>query len=468
MLLPRFTFLCLLSLVSSASAATFYAHPTGSGTTCSTGAPCSMQQGLATIDDGDTLIAKCGAYTGATGMLDPADNHNGTSGSRITVSAEIDGCVLFNGQNARIPVRLYNNDYWILEGFNACCSNEIVMKIGTGADNNIIRRVIAWDSANFETSIWNVWGSTGNHLIDIAGWGQGRKAFGRIGDTSTVVLRGFFFKFKSLDTDPGDDVTYSAGYKSVSAMNLNIIVGTDFLPGSDTNSVFFLGSEHYTGVSGLTTTLRILGSIYYHVDGQNIGQASRGLRTSLNPGNVPAGNAITTMSRNNLTMRRNAAIPGIAHDCPTDGVKSICDQGDWTDSLGPPTAAGTHATENGNQAFGSFNNGLLQLGAASQPANGAWLRYSYTTAGTIDTGTPLWPWPMNTRIKNALISSGYSARGLDGKGATDLTALMMSLSGSELGGVGGPSISPLKRSPKRPSKMRLCRGFGPACLTPVM
>ena len=116
------TLLMLLSLVSGASAATYYASPTGTDPDCTSATPCSMAQGLAKVVAGDTLIAKNGTYTGTSGMLDPPDNKNGTSGARITVSAETDGLVLFNGQNIHVPVRLASNDYWILEGFNACCS----------------------------------------------------------------------------------------------------------------------------------------------------------------------------------------------------------------------------------------------------------------------------------------------------------------------------------------------------------
>jgi hypothetical protein len=43
----------------------------------------------------------------------------------------------------------------------------------------------------------------------------------------------------------------------------------------------------------------------------------------------------------------------------------------------------------------------------------------------------LWPWPMNDRIKAAMVQSGYDHQGgLDGSGETDLTRLIFSLSGA--------------------------------------
>ena len=250
-------------------------------------------------------------------------------------------------------------------------------------------------------------------------------------------------KFKSLDTASGNDVTVSTTYKSVNPLMANVIVGTDLLPGSDGNIVHVLGPDHYSGgyTGPAQTTVRLLGSIYYHVDGQAIGRASIGIRGSVNPNNVPAGVRITTITRNNLTLRRNAPAPSKAHDCPHDGSRSICDQGAWTDSTGT-LHHGTHTTAQGNQPLSQFQGGLLQHQAQSQPASGAWIKYCYTAHGALDSNCQVFPWKMKSRIQEALRISGYDQKGgLDGHGETDIDALIARLTGTAITG-SAPQMAP--------------------------
>jgi hypothetical protein len=64
--------------------------------------------------------------------------------------------------------------------------------------------------------------------------------------------------------------------------------------------------------------------------------------------------------------------------------------------------------------------------AASRPVTGAWLRYQYHNG--VLTTVPLWPWPMNERIKAAMVTSGYSGKGgVDGRGGIDLTQTVLAL-----------------------------------------
>ncbi|HYP87248.1 MAG TPA: right-handed parallel beta-helix repeat-containing protein, partial [Polyangiaceae bacterium] len=56
----------ILSSSALASAATYYASPTGSGSTCSAAAPCSLGSGINKIAGGDTLLLADGTYSGAS------------------------------------------------------------------------------------------------------------------------------------------------------------------------------------------------------------------------------------------------------------------------------------------------------------------------------------------------------------------------------------------------------------------
>ena len=364
-------------------------------------------------------------------MLAPPANLAGTASARITVQAEHDGQVLIDGQGQRRPLWLTGgNHYWTIRGVNGCCAHDTTLQIGQSANHNRVERVIVWDTADPGSGVISIWGSTGTVLVDVAAWGHGRKMLGRVSDTDSTVVRGFFLKYAVTDTASGDDVTTTYAYKSRNSRMYNVIAAMDIPPGQPAQSVIVWGGDHYNDTSGVTTKHDLRGNIFYHVDGQNVAGASVGMRTSMNPGNVDAGNAITTVSRNNLTLRRGDAMPATGHDCPADGKKSLCDEGQWTDSVGT-LEGGTHTTDGAAIPPGAAPD-LLRLQATSQPAHGAWIKHCYDEEGRLDTGCQVWPWPMSGRIKDALHQSGYAARGLDGTGETDLTALILRLSGSTL------------------------------------
>jgi hypothetical protein len=364
-------------------------------------------------------------------MLTPPANLAGAAQSRITVQAENDGQVLFDGQGARRPLQLTGgNHYWTLRGMNGCCAHDTTLMIGQGANHNRVERVIVWDTADPGSGVISIWGSTGTVLQDVAAWGHGRKMLGRVNDTDSTVLRGFFLKFAVSDTASGDDVTTTYAYKSKHSRMYHIIAAMDIPPGQPAQSVIVWGGDHYNDTSGTVTTHDLRGNIFYHVDGQHVAGASVGMRRSMNPGNVDPSNAITTVSRNNLTLRRGEAVPEKGHDCPQDGTRSICDDAQWTDSVGT-LEGGTHTTDGGSIPAGAAPD-LLGLKATAQPAHGAWIKHCYREDGTLDMGCQVWPWPMNQRIKEALVASDYAERGLDGQGETDLTALLLRLAGSVL------------------------------------
>jgi hypothetical protein len=59
---------------------------------------------------------------------------------------------------------------------------------------------------------------------------------------------------------------------------------------------------------------------------------------------------------------------------------------------------------------------------------GGKIKYRYVDGSL--TGTELWPWPMNDRIAEAMVDSGYNNKGgLDGNGGTDLTKTVFELDG---------------------------------------
>lgn len=97
----------------SANAATYYASPTGSGSTCTSDAPCTVTGGLSKMAPGDMLFLKNGTYTGAVNMIGYYGNQTfpppGTSvNARTTIKAENVGQAIIDGEYIRCP--LYMSD----------------------------------------------------------------------------------------------------------------------------------------------------------------------------------------------------------------------------------------------------------------------------------------------------------------------------------------------------------------------
>lgn len=71
-------------ITAGAEAATYYASASGSGTTCSSASPCSLQTAIGRAGSGDTVIAKNGTYSGsfgskANGVVIKAENKWGAT-----------------------------------------------------------------------------------------------------------------------------------------------------------------------------------------------------------------------------------------------------------------------------------------------------------------------------------------------------------------------------------------------------
>lgn len=428
-----------------------YAAPDGAGTTCSSDSPCTVETCLSQSSAGDRCLLKNGTYFGDSQMLTPGTGKAGTSANnRITVEAEHDGKVLINGEFQRRAARFNaGNNWFLIKGINFCCSNypNSVFAFASGANNNRVERSIAWDASGTGAgSPWETFGNTGNVFVDIAGFGRGRKAFGRIGDTNTVILRGFFMKNHYEQNDSGvcesdGGVGFTYAYKSRNSFVGNSIVTIDLTGNCPSVSNIF-GTDHYSGALNWGHVSNyVFGSIAYKMNAQSRGHSSVLFQDAV-PGTIPDGTTVTTHSHNNLAMRRTNADPqhgllgynlGNAALGLNDPRRAFQVRTNWTDSAGSVTD-GSHETNSGTRTIEQFHNGLLQLDATSQPSTGAWIKHCYREDRTLDTGCNVWPWKMNARIKDALIASGWgtSATGVDGEGGLDVTAHIMTITGSTL------------------------------------
>ena len=115
----------------------------------------------------------------------PADI-SGTSGNYICVRAVNEGMVNIDGQHVRKPIRLYRNNYIIVQGVTGYDSSSTIVQVSadftTGRGiGNVIRRVVGWNNSPSDGDIFSVQSYASDTLIeDCVAFGIGRKVFGNI------------------------------------------------------------------------------------------------------------------------------------------------------------------------------------------------------------------------------------------------------------------------------------------------
>jgi hypothetical protein len=156
-----------------------------------------------------------GPYANSNGMIIPPLGLSGTSGNPITVRALNDGQVDIDGGGVRTPVVLNQNNWFILEGFNAHDSSGTVVNI-IASSNTIARRIVAWN-ANGSTNvhIWSIPNSNNILLEDVAGFGSGRKVFSYF-QSQGVTYRRAWGRWES-STQIGPKMVFAPVYNDFSA-----------------------------------------------------------------------------------------------------------------------------------------------------------------------------------------------------------------------------------------------------------
>ncbi|OGS18895.1 MAG: hypothetical protein A2219_07020 [Elusimicrobia bacterium RIFOXYA2_FULL_50_26] len=181
---PSFIIPLLISgavCVKTVSAATYYV-PDNFG---------SLQEALAGISGGDTLIIRDGTYTGGGNIIDYSHMPpNGSAAAYTVIKAGNAGKVVIDGENARIPVQMDNVSYIALEGIVFKNSSAAVVSITNSNHIKILRCGIC--DANNQDLIY------GDSLFfryvdyglieDTYIWGNGRYRFYML-DSDHLVLR---------------------------------------------------------------------------------------------------------------------------------------------------------------------------------------------------------------------------------------------------------------------------------------
>jgi hypothetical protein len=396
---------------------THYASPAGGGNGLSQASPFQISNFWGVAGAGKRLCLLDGTYTGANSMIDPPDNVQGASGNPLTVRALNDGKVLIDGQSARVPIKIYTGNHWIVvEGVNARKSNASVVSIAGGATNTIIRRVIGWDAADENYMVFTVSGTAGPTVIeDAAGFGIARKTFSFSEDGNNITCRRCFGRWER-STWQGPKMTFTVAYNSYNNLFENCIGQWS---GAQMPSSYVLGCPEGSGYAPCGTTLtggnvdqpygifaldredaspdsntRLLGSIAYVLSSDDFrGVAPVRMHSALG---LDLAHIVSY-----ITPGTNTSKPAyqFTNGSPTSPSTADHLTGVATTATSTPQSAWTVT----NTQYGTTLSGMDSI---FNGPNGAAICFRYENG--VLTSTPLWPWPMNQRIMEAMTSAGVA------------------------------------------------------------
>jgi len=447
----------------------FYASPEGNGSGRTSLSPFKIETFLSLAAPGMTLCLLDGIYRGSRSMIHPAPGRSGTSSAPITIRAYHDGGALIDGEFAHIPVALRNNSWWVLEGFNAMRSPRQVAALTDGADgftgpgsnNNVLRRLVLWDT-DIRQNVDVVTHASANDNLweDCAFFGTGRRVWSVYTGRRNTCRR-CWARWE------GNTTVRNSGPKRT------IDLGYGFRPGAElaTNTLWesslatwnaWSMPQSYDGANAVDGSRD--GS---HQTDYSIYQKGGTVGTETNPGEVAGhrlvGSIAYIMTRewfhNNaspahmwgLKYGKSQVIRDGLVVIPSDypygreiAAFAIGPNNDSRDGIGSNTASNITSIRRGTDSIGvSWTIRNFSISASADAVANPWsttgpganLCYRYVNG--LRTTEPLWPWPMNQRIKQATAMAGsYTGPCLNCAGgrrariATDVTADIEALLGA--------------------------------------
>jgi hypothetical protein len=396
---------------------------------------------LTNLTVGQTGCLLDGTYTGSTGMIKPPSGKNGTSLARLTVKALNDGEVLIDGQDVanRNCIHLFDNDWWVFEGFNLkrCDQN---IGVHGGSSNNTFRRIVEWDPTI--TGIIFSGGSSDNVVEDSAGFGSGRKRYSTLSSSNRNVLRRHWASYGGSALLSGPHMTYSLHYTTKDGVFENVIgswTGTGAQPFGIMSSAD--GMRNCTSANFMDckrTGTRIRGGIFYIRDGASFQPNEPLLAANQHDYNfrdvmIFLGSGLSAKRTVNLGECKwtgGEGGPSPSQDCTESlreqnvlqhsslvGSTNKIIHSDWTATNN--VQEGSLAAIYGGDGKGSSGSSLWVNNGTSQGATFCkrWQNGTLTSTGVFNSAGK---WPMNARINAAILASGRTIASFFG-GSTDLT-----------------------------------------------
>jgi hypothetical protein len=411
----------------------YYASPRGTGDGASSLTPFRMTNFWAVATPGKTLCLLDGTYQGDANMISPRPGRSGISGSPITIRALNDGGAVIDGQFQRQPVFLKGNSWWVFEGFDAKSSSAEVIAVTSGSANNIFRRIVAWDaSISKNTHVISVFeaGSNNNLFEDVAAFGTGRKVCNSSQGPQGTTFRRVWCRWEgSIGSAPKNTMQFSYSASGEICENCLLTFNAISMPttycvndigtyptcsgstamsgGAINTTDAFLDIAPTSGTGGCKN-VKVHGTLAYTKADDVLGGTTqqfwnisascvdfKDTMSFISPSNASFNNiggfllntGVTTenLTATNITSVRSSSFRNISDGVTPDRF-----------------ASGWFVT--------GFSAGT-SIGAVPSPwtatSTGANLCYRYVNG--VRTTAPLWPWPMNDRIKAATGGAGAYA-----------------------------------------------------------
>jgi hypothetical protein len=446
------------SLPVSATPCDYYASPSGSGTGRTSSSPFRIQNFWSVATPGATLCLHDGVYQGSASVITPPSGLSGTDGHPITVRALNEGKVLIDGQFARYPVLLSaDNNWWVLEGFNARNSSCDVVRITGNSRHNVVRRVVGWDTPiGYRCAIFRTLSTSGPNLFeDVAGFGTVSAVFRCNQHGHGMTVRRGWARFEGTINGNNANGAFSAHYTCNTATWENVLATVDLI--SQPLSATIHNDNQPDPSLGTISDRKVptFAGIFFANKNLQTSMPCRKVETYGSLGYVTASALVANLATGYANTNRSVDDPE-AIECfriwHTAQVMSPSNSRFPSfRPFGLGTASGVDTITRHTSGVGglasSFSNwdaqNHVQGTSVSRVPNfwtnslsGAGANLCHRYVNRVRTTEPLWPWPMNDRIKAATEMAGSyggpcqtCVGGRQARKATDVTADIETLLG---------------------------------------
>ena len=388
----------LLPLIAQAQpACSHYASSNGGGSACSESQPCKVGTWLGNqAGPGKVLCLLDGEYRGDDSML-VFSARSGTAGSPIVVRAKNDGRVLINAEFQRRPLDC-NASYITVMGVDV--KDGVDTTLTVRGQHCTIQRVLASSGDPGDGGTENVVDVGGNHnlLEDIGAWGKARKmaAIGARGGNGPNTLRRVWVEhngspYGSAQGNPTDPIDIGYNQLNVTAEN---VIGRRNILSSATEPEAPIHMYSTTGSA-------ILGSIVYAKNTDSFDTTTL-LNVTPESGSHAGTGADST---SDSIVQDVVLLAGSAHE----QIMGFAIDGGAQSKNNVAKNIVSVAPQGGGRCQGTgWECTNLFLGRSLEEALGTkkiWEVAPGTCYRVVNrqlTSTPLWPWPMEQRIAEAL------------------------------------------------------------------
>jgi hypothetical protein len=401
---------------------THYASPSGGGNGLSQSSPFQIQNFWQVAGPGKTLCLLDGTYADSNSMIEVPLDKSGTSANPITIRALNEGKAIIDGQDSRRPLNGHG-DWFVVEGIDFTRGDNANVTVHSDANDWIIRRFVSWNGGEGCDNNVSLRGRNGL-VEDGALFGACRKQLfmgtGYTTGTTGNTARRIWSRWEDnthVTSNPTNACEIGYGQDGVTFEN--VICTRKYIP-----SQFGRGSvTEAEGAGELFRTInsKWLGSIFYVPS--DAGWVGGGLFSAFQD----AGSGAPIKSAQNVVFKDLLGyLP--SNYSSISNFRFVHSNYPAGSNNNVSNILGIGGTGNTLSTVSWTNGGNMNWYASlsqvpDHPFNlvpGVCKRY----VNGVLTDQPLWPWPMNQRIIDALTRAGYT-----GTNVVDVTATIEQLFG---------------------------------------